>query len=325
MNKASTTKYILDKYLDRSQPIGEAVRYADCPFCNTRIGRKGFIVTRTARGFLMFCHRCHAKRFIRCGTPSYSDCLRTAKEAMSSTSTWTLRRHANRSSSSTHTQRGDTLNCDVQFVRLPHDVTRELPTRAQMWLKKYNVTQEEINTYNFFWSNQYERLILPVYKSGKLVYWQGRYFGMREQAPKYINTRNKRTEVWFDTGGTDAHTVVLVEDILSAIAVSRVSGYRAVALLGCYLSDVMIARLQSEGKQVCVWLDLDKQSKSRRYSKRLQVFGLTARSVVTPKDPKEYTPEQIRGFLEGTNKNDTSNLEEAQSGSQKDLQTADVH
>lgn len=310
MSKASTTKYILDKYLDRSQPIGEAVRHADCPFCNTRIGRKGFIVTRTARGFLMFCHRCHAKRFIRCGTPSFSDCLRTAKEAMSSTSTWTLRKHANRKPSSTTNQRGDYLNCDVQIVRLPLDVTRELPTRAQMWLKKYNVTQEEINIYNFLWSETYQRLVLPVYRGGRLVYWQGRYFGTNPNSPKYINTRNKRTEVWFDTGGTDAHTVVLVEDILSAIAVSRVSGYRAVALLGCYLSDTMIARLQSEGKQVCVWLDLDKQSKSRRYSKRLQVFGLTAKSVVTPKDPKEYTPEQIEGFLTGDTSTENKNLEE---------------
>lgn len=293
----SNFSLVPDEYLDTHQPVGQAVRYAHCPFCNEDVGRKGFIVTRTERGFIMFCHRCHAKKFVRGKTPGITRCLRTAKEAMSSPSTWCLRkRRLTRSSGP------ESRNCDVQFVTLPYDVTRELPTRAQLWLNQYNVTKEEIQKYNFMWSESYERLILPVYRGGSLVYWQGRYFGNNSGSPKYINTRSKRTEVWFDTGGANESTLVLVEDILSAIAVSRVPGYRAVALLGCFLSDEMLTRLQSEGKQVCVWLDLDKQCKSRRYSKRLNAFGIKARSIITTKDPKEYTPTKIEEFLSCTKK-----------------------
>lgn len=292
---SSSMSGFLTEYLNYSAPVGVPLRYDICPFCGEKISSKGFVVTKTRRGFVMFCHRCHAKKFIGSGTPPYSDCLRTAKEAMSKTSTWTLRRH-----DSANSRGPQVRECDVQFVKLPLDVTKELPTRAQLWLRKYHVTQEEINKYNICWSEMYQRLVLPVYRGGRLVYWQGRYFGTNQDSPKYINTRNKRTEVWFDTGGDDeTHTVVLVEDILSAIAVSRVSGYRAVALLGCFISDEMISRLQSEGRQICVWFDLDKQCKSHRYTKRLNVFGIKAKSIITTKDPKEYTPTEIKEFLEG--------------------------
>lgn len=304
MKVLSTT---LREYLDPTQQIGKAVRHSFCPFCNDTVGRKGFIVTRTERGYVMFCHRCHAKRFVRSKTPGVTDCLRISKEAVRKNSTWTLRKHVKK-----QVEPLETKDCDVQFVSLPFDTTRELPTRARLWLSKYNISQQEIDAYNFLWSNSYSRLILPVYKAGKLVYWQGRYFGEDTTQPKYINTRNKRTEVWFDTGGVDGYsTIVLCEDILSAIAISRVPGYRAVALLGCYLSDEMLVRLQSEGRQVCLWLDLDKRATSYRYSKRLKEFGLNAKSVVTPKDPKEYKPEQIREFLEGKQQSnsDTSSTE----------------
>ncbi len=224
-------------------------------------------------------------------------------------------------------------------VYLPADVTDEIPTMCWLWLKQYNITPQEATLWNFKWSPSYQRLIIPVYKDGELVYWQGRYFctapstpaartssctGLARAGtdkskviPKWLNVKSSRKDALFEAGGSDdsSNVTVLVEDILSAIAVSR-AGYCAKALLGCHLTETILKDLvgdnallskasesQSEGKQavrkhVIVWLDLDKRSTSWRYSKRLNVLGVSSFSLSTPKDPKEYLPDFIKSKVE---------------------------
>ena len=274
---------LLNKYLSKQQDIGTSVRYTECPFCRERVSRKGFVVTRTPKGYLCWCHRCHQSYKTGGKTPGLKDCLRIANEQKSK-KTWPLRKHDNHQ---------PVKGVRKAIVALPFDVTNEIPIVARLWLMKYHITQEEVQKYGICWSPSLSRLILPVRDScGRLLYWQGRYFGSDDNQPKYYNTKTTRKEVWFDTGG-DSPVIVLTEDILSAIAVARTSSYRAVALLGSYVSDDLILKLLSEGKQVCVWLDLDKRCQSVKYSKRLQVFGINAKSIVTKLDPKEYTPQQI--------------------------------
>lgn len=278
---------LLQTYLDYQQPLGTTVRHGTCPFCGP-VGRKGFVVTRKPTGFICWCHRCHKSYGVKSGTPSRTQCLRIADGQMHKIQNLRkcglsgLRRQA----------------IDVEekkaFISLPFDVTKVIPMNALLWLAKYHVTSEEIKRYNISYSPYFERLILPVYdRHGRLVYWQGRYFGKDSSGthPKYYNTRSSRGEIWFDTGG-DSNIIVVVEDILSALSVAR-AGYRAFALLGSYVSDNLIRKLQSEGKQVCVWLDLDKQCASMQYTKRLNVFGVQAKTIVTTEDPKEYLPDRI--------------------------------
>lgn len=274
---------LLNTYLSSQQDTGSTVRYTKCPLCGKRVSRQGFVVTRTPKGFLCWCHACHQSYRTGGKTPARKDCLRIANEQLSK-KTWPLRKHGNTQPIKDEAK---------AVVVLPFDVTNEIPTPARLWLMKYHVTQQEIQKYGICWSPSFQRLILPVRDScGKLLYWQGRYFGSDNNQPKYYNVRTSRGNVWFDTGG-DSNITVLTEDILSAIAVARASSYRAVALLGSYVSDNLIMKLLSEGKQVCVWLDLDKRCQSAKFSKRLQVFGIEAKTVVTKLDPKEYTPQEI--------------------------------
>ena len=276
---------LLNSYLSKYEySINETRRFQKCPLCGQRISRKGFVVTRTPKGFLCWCHSCHHSYSTCDKIPAYGECLRTANELQSS-KTWYLRKRS---------KQQPTKDVATAFVKLPFDVTIEIPTSARLWLMKYHVTQEEVQQHGICWSPQYQRLILPVRDScGKLLYWQGRYFGSESGQPKYLNVKANRGEVWFDTGNKDSAVIVLVEDILSAIAVARTGSYRAVALLGSFISDDLVLKLLREGKQVCVWLDLDKRCQSVKYSKRLQAFGIQAKSIVTNKDPKEYTPQQI--------------------------------
>lgn len=282
---------ILTDYLNSNAELNKAVRYDYCPLCESHVSRKGFIVTRTTKGFLMWCHSCHKKKFVPHGGgimyPAYSECMRSGKKFLAKL-------------------RAMPEEQDIQntVVVLPPDFTTEIPTAARLWLHKYGITQEEIKQFKFGYSPRYERLILPVYdEAGTLVYWQGRYFGTGN-SPKYFNVRStSRQEVWFDTisTGGDSNVIVLVEDIVSAIAVAR-SGVRAIALLGSYLMDSLTEYLVSlsslsNDRQVCVWLDPDKRSSCAQFAKRLVSFGVKARAVLSSdRDPKEYNVEDIRRY-----------------------------
>ncbi len=288
---------LFQKYLDYQQPRGSSRRYGECPFCG-KANRLAFVVTRTPKGFVCWCHRCHRTTSVNNRVPSARDCLRIADEHMRN-EIQPLRKHVKRDPARVS-------EVKKAYVALPFDVTKIIPLKALLWLNKYNVTKEELEAYGICYSPVFERLILPVYDVNKrLIYWQGRYFGdgSSDKHPKYFNVRSTREDIWFDTK-TDSEVIVVVEDILSALAIGR-SGYRAIALLGSYISDSLILRLQaltnesnaglqSKGKQVCVWLDLDKQCESLRYSKRLNVFGVRAKTIITELDPKEYTNQRIQ-------------------------------
>lgn len=273
---------LMQSYLNYSQPIGSTKRYGKCPFCGP-IRRLGFVVTRTTTGFVCWCHGCHKSYGIGGSTPSYRECLRVSGE-LKARMIQNPRKRKQAAESQTVTK---------SSVHLPFDITNELPTSALVWLRMFGVTQQEIQKYGLCWSPKYDRLVLPVRdENGKLVYWQGRYFGPEKGQPKYINTRSSRGNIWFDTGG-DSQIIVLVEDILSALAVSRTGKARAIALLGSFISDNLIVKLLSEGRQVCVWLDRDKRCESIAFTKRLNVFGITAKTISTIQDPKCYKPVTI--------------------------------
>lgn len=285
-------KQLLKSYFDYNLPIGSTTRHGVCPYCG-RVSRKGFIVTRTDTGFVCWCHSCHKSYGTRDKSiPSISQCLSSAAELKAK-----MKRKGDKLQ--------ETIKCvQRDRVRLPLDVTSAIPAAALCWLASYNVTDEEVQRLRICWSPKYERLILPIYENGKLVYWQGRYFGRDGNQPKYINTKTSRKTVWFDTGKEDTKQdnettiIVLVEDILSALAVTRHTGLRAIALLGSFVSDELIIKLLNEQAsgmhlQVVVWLDYDKRAECIATTKRLNVFGIESTNISTPKDPKAYKPSRI--------------------------------
>lgn len=264
-------------------------RYKVCPLCKG--DSNSFVVSRRGKSISCWCYRC--KKYVKLldSVPSFRTSLQFAVKQRKQIR-WRKNKHAELFTPEPKT------DYEVREVWLPSDCTDELPTKAKLWLLRYHITQEEIHKYAIKWSPHYERLILPVHKDGKLVYWTGRYFGNETTQPKYLNLRQEKGNVVFQVGTEASQILVIVEDILSAIAVSR-AGYRAIALLGCHLSDSVLNEMQLQGKQatVVLWLDQDKQCTSFKVAKRLEVLGWKGKVVVTPLDPKEYTPDQISHFL----------------------------
>ena len=270
-------KDTLESYMDPDSPLESPRRFDVCPFCHEHVRGKGFVVTRTTHGYKMWCHRCHAKRFVKSGVPSASTCLREAKRCLQ-----------------------PQPQCAQEYVakeiNLPDDFQKEIPAAGLVWLATYGVTQEEIARFNFGYSPGLNRLIMPVYLDGTLVFWQGRDLSGDGSRNKYLSVKQSRGSLWFEVNQGNPTTVV-VEDILSALAVAR-AGYNTVAILGSYVHSEMVGKLATTGTRIVVWLDSNKRKESCSYSKRLRSLGIQSVPVVLPdKDPKEYNPDEVKDIV----------------------------
>lgn len=134
--------------------------------------------------------------------------------------------------------------------------------------------------------------MLPVYENGECVYWQARALDGR--TPKYLNPPVDRTKILPIYGSADVPT--LTEDILSAFKVGLAS--EGWSLMGVKPSDRVVSALLKRG--ACnVWLDPDPpgQKAAARICKSLRSLGVQARNIVSAKDPKLHTREEICKIL----------------------------
>lgn len=266
---------MFDQYLDTSMEIGDSQRYFHCPWHGPAPGG-ALVVIRNEKGWVLYCHNCKRKKFIKDGKLSANQVLTKLNKIQNPERDYT-----------------------VDTVYLPRDFVYNLPYKAIKWLRKYNITDTEIKAYRFGYSEFRDRLIMPVFDNDGVVYWQGRNLDTpTKKNPKYVNVKSKRADVLFETKD-DNKTYVIVEDILSAIAMGR-AGYHGVSILGSAVTDDMMSIISKRNPdRVVVWLDPDKRKEAVKYAKRLSVFGIRATALVTPeKDPKEYLTDEVRKFIE---------------------------
>lgn len=164
-------------------------------------------------------------------------------------------------------------------------ITNDIPQEAMQWLLKYNITEKEIKKYKISWS-PLKILVLIISKS----YWQGRNFGFGNQ--KYKSNGIKPLKKY-----GSGNTLVLVEDVLSAIKIARTEDYSGVPLLGSSLSKEHELRLIKNYDTIYVWLDRDKAKNAVKIKNRLRELGITSKAIITPLDPKEYNETEINTWL----------------------------
>ena len=175
---------------------------------------------------------------------------------------------------------------------LLYDAQKNLGVKAWQWLGKYGILKSE--TENWLWSEQKEWLIFPILEEcGKIVVWQARNFSTTRPKPKTL-TFGAVGEVLYLLGSGE--TVVIVEDIISATKVARCTS--ALPVFGSNIPLQTLTRLVARFKNLVIWLDKDMAGKSVAAAERARQFGFeSVRSVITDRDPKEYTDEEIKGFL----------------------------
>ena len=163
----------------------------------------------------------------------------------------------------------------------------EIPRKAMQWLLSYGISKEEIDEHGITWSNTNQLLVLI--QSAK--YWQGRSFDKTK--PKYMSSGQKPYTIY-----GEGKTLVLVEDVVSAMKVCRLRGdFCAMPLLGSTLSYESEQRLITEFSEVCIWLDRDKAINALKIKRRLKARGVDSRVIVTDNDPKEYSKGEIQEWL----------------------------
>lgn len=173
-----------------------------------------------------------------------------------------------------------------------YDVDR-WPVDGRLWLLRHGIGRVEAADLGVFFHEPTRRLVLPVMRDGRPVFWQARSTDGRE--PKYLAPEVTRGAVVPQYGKADQ--IVLTEDILSAYKVGLVS--EGWSLMGTALGEGHVAQLLARNLPVVMWLDGDAAGDkgSTKGIPLLRSVGLKVRRVRTPLDPKAYSREQIKEIL----------------------------
>lgn len=184
-------------------------------------------------------------------------------------------------------------------VMLPYDVDINYPHKALEWVEQYELNKNDLLSNNSLWSESHQRLYFPVYGDEGLLAFQGRYFG-NSDSPE----RNKK---WWGKGdlrdvvalyGRQGRSLVLVEDVISAIKVARFT--QSWWLAGNSVGIDRWKRLYKiipRGLQVDIWLDPDMDSQSIKQAALGRSCGINAGVIFSSKDPKEMPMSVIKGIL----------------------------
>lgn len=170
------------------------------------------------------------------------------------------------------------------FVSTDHESTwtalelTELPQKFITYLSKFDLKEEECK--HFGYNTHMDRMVFQV--DG---FWEARSL---DRNPKCLS-KGKKQFIPFGTGDP----LVLVEDVISAIKVARVT--RAVPLFGSVLRTEFIPEIMKY-KSVIVWLDRDKFKESLELSARISQVTYS-RVVSTEKDPKYLSTEEINKLV----------------------------
>ena len=167
-----------------------------------------------------------------------------------------------------------------------------LPPIALKWLLSYGLTKQEID--NFSWNEDRELLVLYNSES----YWIGRNFNEKVFV-KYLS-QGKKPLLFYEKGvivqTPTNKTIVFVEDIVSAVKVSRFA--TSSPLLGATIPlETILKCLEHDFDRVLIWMDRDKAKESLKASKQAsQILG-NVQSVITELDPKCLTDKEIKECL----------------------------
>ena len=195
----------------------------------------------------------------------------------------------------------DVKDTEVKIVSLPEDIAGYIPAVAHDWIKKYDLTLKELYENNVVWSESRQLLLFPLFDDKHFLWgYQGRYFGSDPKHPKWTSKGNYKNlgKVYHPPLTTPKDSsIILVEDVISAIKISRTTP--CLCLFGSFVDLNKICTIYKEKhpKNFIIWLDKDKEKESRLYSLQLNKIGIPTSVISTTLDPKSYSSNEIEQEL----------------------------
>lgn len=254
-------------------PIGVTTNDIHCPWCSRN---KSFSVTRTLRGDLLFvCHRA------ACAEAGYLRQRGGSRSPPSQGRLFTPRVF-------------DYETCRLEGAKLSRLVDA------------YGLAEAEVRWAEWSYSPKIDRLVMPVLSA------VGSHRGIVTKAfdsgevPKSLNYKEVddnwmawylRPEVAIQNTEGKCNTVVLVEDMVSALKASRF--YPTAALLGTFINPSMLLEILSVSDNIVICLDKDATQKAYEYSEQFAVYG-NFRTVPLSKgiDIKDMNEEELGEWSE---------------------------
>lgn len=263
---------------------GENTRSIECPFCPPHDKEpNSFSVTRSDEGLLFNCYRAKCKQsgFI----PSIPI---------------------------TVTDRPDKKNKVNSFT---YEVSKLSNEQYRRLILNYNLTVDEIDSNEIQWVSETRRLAIPLFDKNYLRWgWEAKIIKGLE--PPWIKgkgttksivypTQESYTRLYYpklskeyvkERSSMNEDTIVLVEDVFSAIRVMR---YRdSAALLGCNLDLVQVLELMDGYKNIILALDADATQKAIKIAKEYSGYFEHFEVKQLNKDPKDMSENELeREFL----------------------------
>jgi len=182
-------------------------------------------------------------------------------------------------------------------VILPEDCTHTLPSEAAEWLVDCGLTPEQIIAHEIQWSQHWYRIIFPIRINGELVAWIGRAVH-GNHLPKWFKSGLFKGVLYRLGDGNpnaDSNVLVIVEDIVSAIRVSKY--YHTTPLFGVTLTPGLPRAIAYQYDAVVFWLDDGATRAALDGCSEMIGHGVQAFCVWTPIDPKDYSDEAIKNKL----------------------------
>lgn len=194
-------------------------------------------------------------------------------------------------------------------VSFPSTISQEFPIKERRWLLVYGIDNHIRQKYSIYYvknansgatANKTLKLIkngimLPVFKQDKLSFYQVRFL---DSDLKYLTVGKPHLAQF----GPQSDTLVLVEDILSAIRVAESgANLRAGALLGLGTKKEELLLECKQYKNVILWLDDDDAGNkaSDQLQRRLKLYTKVFK-VKSSLEAKECYNAEIRERLQGT-------------------------
>ena len=181
-------------------------------------------------------------------------------------------------------------------LSVPDDIGYEYSQECLKWVDQYGLTASDLIKNKVMWSARRNQLIYVYQYMDKtgIGCIQARNFN--PDATKYYNQGdvNQVLPIYHYTKAGEANHLVIVEDALSAIKVSRDIWVDAMPLLGSHLALHKLAKLKPKGyARVTVWLDHDKYKEAISIADKLRYTGVESKVVTSDLDPKCYSMDVI--------------------------------
>lgn len=188
-------------------------------------------------------------------------------------------------------------------IKFPTDFSiriSDMPAIVRMKLHKWGIVQMDCDRWKMGWSDKLDRFIIPVWRDGEMIGYQARYYGDDTSQPKYITRYKDSPDLWVDINHTCHKKVVIVEDMFSAIRVSRFCP--ALALLGLEMSDSCLSHICNNYDSALVWTDYDSPAVRKKgivIKERLTMVGVDGNVLIGKgiTDPKNLTDSEIKDIL----------------------------